>query len=102
MGEESWVEAHARMYGAFGGTAPVLVPDNCKTAIMKNAFDELVVNEQYRRMCEHYGVAVVPARPRRPKDKASVEMNVNVVQRRAMAPLGLATPIRTIFSGISP
>lgn len=38
-------------------------------------------------MCEHYGVAVVPARPRRPKDKASVEMNVNVVQRRAMAPL---------------
>lgn len=87
MGEESWVEAHAHMYGAFGGTAPVLVPYNCKTAIAKNAFDELVVNEQYRRMCEHYGVAVVPARPRRPKDKASVEMNVNVVQRRAMAPL---------------
>ena len=54
----------------FGGSTPILVPDNCKTAITKNAKEALIVNEQYRRMSEHYGCAVVPARVRKPRDKA--------------------------------
>lgn len=46
-----------------------------------------MANEQYRRMAEHYGCAVVPARVRRPKDKAAVEMSVGVVERRVIAAL---------------
>ncbi len=87
MGEESWVTAHVHAFSFFGGSAPILVPDNCKTGIVKNTLDELVTNEQYRRMAEHYGCAVVPARPRRPRDKGSVEAAVGLVERQAMAPL---------------
>lgn len=87
MAEESWISAHVDAFAFFGGTAPLLVPDNCKTGVIKNTLDELVINEQYRRMAEHYGCAVVPARPRRPRDKGSVEMSVGLVERQAMAPL---------------
>ena len=74
--EQAWIDAHAHMFSFFGGATPVLVPDNCKTAVSKNTKEALIVNEQYRRMSEHYGCAVVPARVRRPRDKASVEMGV--------------------------
>ena len=87
MGEESWVTAHVHAFAFFGGSAPILVPDNCKTGVTRNTVDELVINEQYRRMAEHYGCAVVPARPRRPRDKGSVEAAVGLVERQAMAPL---------------
>lgn len=87
MGEESWITAHVHAFTFFGGAAPILVPDNCKTGILKNTLDELIVNAQYRRMAEHYGCAVVPARPRRPRDKGSVEAAVGLVERQAMAPL---------------
>lgn len=85
MGEESWIDGHIRAFREFGGTTPIVVPDNCKTGVIKNTVEELVVNEQYRLMCEHYGVAVVPARVRRPKDKAAVEMSVGVVERKVIA-----------------
>ena len=87
MRAPSWIRAHADAFAFFGGVAPVLVPDNCKTGVLKNTIDELVLNEQYRRMAEHYGCAVVPARPRRPRDKGAVESSVRVVEQRAMAPL---------------
>lgn len=63
------------------------MPDNCRTAITRNAKEALTVNEQHRRMSEHYGCAVVPARVRKPRDKASVEMGVGVIGRRAMMAL---------------
>ncbi len=87
MDERSWVEAHVHAFEHFGGTTPIVAPDNLKTGIKKNTVEGLVVNEQYRRMCEHYNVAVVPARVKRPRDKASVEMSVGVVERRVLAPL---------------
>ena len=85
--EEAWIAAHVHMFSFFGGSTPILVPDNCKTAITRNAKEALIVNEQYRRMSEHYGCAVVPARVRKPRDKASVEMGVGVIERRAMMAL---------------
>ena len=42
MGEESWVAAHIRAFSFFGGSAPILVPDNCKTGIVKNTVEELM------------------------------------------------------------
>lgn len=83
----AWAQAHVSMFAVVGGAAPVLVPDNCKTAVSKNAKEALVVNERYRRMSGHYGCAVVPARARRPRDKASVEMGVGLIERQAMLPL---------------
>ena len=85
--EQAWIDAHAHMFSFFGGATPVLVPDNCKTAVSKNTKEALIVNEQYRRMSEHYGCAVVPARVRRPRDKASVEMGVGLIERQAMLAL---------------
>lgn len=71
MKEESWVEAHAHAFSFFGGSVPILVPDNLKQGIVKNTVDKLAINEQYRRMAEHYGCAVAPARPRKPRDTGS-------------------------------
>lgn len=87
MKEEAWVAAHVNAFNFFGGSTPILVPDNLKAGIIKNTVAELVVNDQYRLMAEHYGTAVVPARPRKPKDKGAVEMSVGVIERRAIAAL---------------
>lgn len=87
MGEESWTAAHVHAFAFLGGSTPIPVPDSCRTGILKNTVEELVVNEQYRRMAEHYGCAVVPAGPRRPRDKGSVEAAVGLVGRQAIAPL---------------
>lgn len=87
MDEESWITAHVHAFSFFGGTTPILVPDNCKTAVIRSTVEELIVNDQYRRMAEYYGCAVVPARPRKPRDKAAVEMGVGIVERQAIAAL---------------
>ena len=87
MKEESWVSAHVHAFSYFGGSVPIITPDNLKQGVIKNTLDELVVNEQYRRMAEYYGCAIVPARPRRPRDKAAIEMGVRVIEQQAMAPL---------------
>lgn len=84
---ESWVTAHTHAFEALGGSAPILVPDNLKTGVTKHTRDEIVLNEVYRRMAEHYNCAIVPARVRKPQDKAAVEMNVRVVTNRVIAPL---------------
>ena len=79
MKEESWVAAHVHAFSFYGGSVPIIVPDNLKQGISKNTFDELVANDQYRRRAEYYGCAVVPARPRRPRGKGAVEMGVRVI-----------------------
>ena len=84
---QSWVRVHTHMFSHLGGAAPYLTPDNAKCAVIKNTKDELIIHEQYRSMAEHYGCAVIPARPRKPRDKAAVEMSVGVVQRQALAAL---------------
>ena len=85
--EEAWVAAHVHMFPFFGGSTPILVPDDCKTATTGNAKEALIVNDQYRRMSGRYGCAVVPARARGPRDKAGVEMGVGVIERQAMMAL---------------
>lgn len=85
--EQAWINAHTHMFTFFGGATPILVPDNCKTAVSKNTKEALIINEQYRRMSEHYGCAVVPARVRKPRDKASVEMGVGLIERKALLAL---------------
>ena len=77
MRQESWLECHIAMYDWFGGSTPRLVPDNLKTGVVKHPRDgEVVLNDAYRELAAHYSAAVLPGRPRKPKDKPSVENTV--------------------------
>ena len=72
------------MCGCFaflGGVPKVVVPDNLKAAVLKVARYDPGLNRTYAEMAEHYGTAVLPARPRKPRDKAKVEVAVQVAQR---------------------
>ena len=74
---KSWITAHVHMYEFFGGVARILVPDNCKTAVVHNGgWKDQQINESYREMAEHYGTAIIPARIRTPKDKPNAEGTV--------------------------
>ena len=78
---KNWIRAHVHMYDYFGGVTTMLVPDNCTTAVNHSRSDWYTaqLNRTYGEMAEHYGTAVVPARVRHPKDKASVEGNVGKI-----------------------
>ena len=77
MKQKSWINAHIHMYEYFGGVARILVPDNCKTAVVHNGgFKDQQINETYQEMAEHYGTAIIPARVRPPKDKPNAEGTV--------------------------
>ena len=77
MKQRSWINAHIHMYEYFGGVARILVPDNCKTAVVHNGgFKDQQINETYQEMVEHYGTAIIPARVRAPKDKPNAEGTV--------------------------
>ena len=57
----------------------MLIPDNCRTAVSKNTRYETVLNKSYQELAEHYNVAVVPARVRKPDDKSAAEGSVRFV-----------------------
>ena len=57
------------------------MPDNAKTAIIKASFYDPQVNRTYAEMAAHYGTAILPARPRKPRDKAKVEQALVIVER---------------------
>ena len=68
--QASWIAAHIHMYEYFGGVAKILVPDNCKTAVIHNGKrKDQQINQTYQELAEHYGTAIIPARVRSPKDK---------------------------------
>ncbi|RVP14369.1 hypothetical protein CN085_14675 [Sinorhizobium meliloti] len=71
-----WIECHILALEFFGGAPALLVPDNAKVAIIKACHFDPQVNRTYCGMAAHYGSAVLPTRPRRPRDKAKVEAAV--------------------------
>ena len=76
-----WIDAHVRAFEAIGGVPHLLVPDNTKTAVIKACLYDPQVNRTYAEMAAHYDTAILPARPRRPRDKAKVEQAVLIVER---------------------
>ena len=67
--QRAWITAHVHMYEHFGGVAKILVPDNCKTAVIHTKdWYTTKLNTTYHEMAEHYGTAIIPARVRKPKD----------------------------------
>ena len=75
-----WIGAHVRLFRFWGATPRLLVPDNLKSAVHKASFYDPEVNRSYGAMAAHYGVGILPARPRRPRDKAAVEAGVRFAQ----------------------
>ena len=74
MAQNSWLRAHVAMYEWFGGSTPRLVCDNLKTGVIAHPREgEVVLNDAYRGLAEHYSAAVLPGRVRKPKDKPSAE-----------------------------
>ena len=82
-----WVNAHLHMVEYFGGATTLWVPDQLKSAITRPCRYEPDVNRSYEDLAAHYGAVVVPARPRKPRDKAVVESGVLVAQRWILARL---------------
>jgi transposase len=76
-----WIGAHTRAFAAIGGVPRLLVPDNTKVAVIKACLYEPQVNRTYAEMAAHYDTAILPARPRRPRDKAKVEVAVLIIER---------------------
>jgi transposase len=82
-----WIGSHTRAFEYFRCSPRVLVPDNLKSGVTKASRYEPDVNPTYTEMAEHYGCAVLPTRPRKPRDKAKVEAGVLIAQRWILAVL---------------
>ncbi len=84
---ENWINCHIKMFNFFKGVPEAIVPDNLKSGIKDACYYEPEINPTYADMAAHYNVAILPARVRKPKDKAKVENGVLNVQRRILASL---------------
>ena len=84
---EDWIGSHQRAFGFIGGVPEIVVPDNLKSGVKSPHRYDPEINRAYADMAEHYGVAVLPARSRKPRDKAKVETAVQIVERSVLAVL---------------
>jgi transposase len=87
QGLANWIDCHVRAFDFFQGTTKLLVPDNPRTGVTRACRYEPDLNRTYHEMAQHYGIAVLPARPRKPRDKAKVENAVGIVERWILAAL---------------
>jgi transposase len=81
QGLADWISGHVGAFEAIGGVPALLVPDNTKVAVIKAYLYDPQINRSYADMAAHYGTAILPARPRRSRDKAKVEQAVLMVER---------------------
>jgi transposase len=91
---EDWTAAHVNAFAFFSGVPEIVVPDNLKAGVTKACRYEPELNPTYLELARYYGVAIIPARVKRPKDKAKVESAVGFAERFILA----ALRNRTFFS----
>jgi len=82
-----WIASHQRAFQFFGGVVELLVPDNLLSGVTKACRYDPQPNATYQEMARHYGCAILPARPYKPKDKSKAEVGVQVVERWILARL---------------
>jgi transposase len=87
QGLKDWIGAHIRAFEFLQGVPKIVVPDNTRSGVSRACRYEPDLNRTYHELAMHYGVAVLPARPRKPRDKAKVEVGVQVVERWIVAAL---------------
>lgn len=86
--QRDFILSHVKAYEFFGGVPKIVVPDNLKSAVIKNnKKDGIVINESYAALARHYNMAVEPARVYKPKDKSKAELGVKGIQRWILASL---------------
>lgn len=78
---QDWVSSHVRALEYFDCVPAAIVPDNLKSGVIKANFYEPGINKLYNLFAKHYDTAILPARARKPRDKAVVESNVLHLQR---------------------
>jgi len=83
----SWIAAHIHTFEYIEGVPAILVPDNLKAGVTTPDRYEPELNPTYRELAAYYGATIIPARVRRPRDKAKVENAVQQVERWVLAPL---------------
>jgi transposase len=76
-----WIGGHIRAAEEFGGVPRIVRPDNLKAGVKSPCWYEPEINPTYQAWTDHYDAAVIPARVRKPQDKASVENGVLSVER---------------------
>ena len=89
-----WIASHVRAFQFMGGSTELLIPDNLRSAVSRANRYEPDTNPTYHDLACHYAVAVLPARVKKPRDKAKAEVGVQVVERWVLA----ALRNRTFFS----
>ena len=82
-----WIASHVRAFEWLGGVTAVVVPDQLKTGVSRACRYEPEIQRGYEEMAHHYGTVIVPARPAHPRDKAKVEVGVQIVERWVLARL---------------
>jgi transposase len=85
--KQSYITAHVNALKYYGALPLLIVPDNDKSAVTKVSRYDPEINRTYYEMAEHYGVAILPARPAKPRDKAIVETSVGIIETWIMAAL---------------
>jgi transposase len=87
QGLPDWIGSHLRAFSFFGGAPELLVCDNLKSGVTAACFYDPDLQRTYAEMAAHYGCAILPARVRKPRDKAKVEAGVQGIEERILAPL---------------
>jgi len=82
-----WIGAHTRAFTFFDCVPAILVPDNLRSGVDRAHRYEPTINRSYAEMAAHYGTAIIPARPNKPRDKAKVEVGVQIAERQILAAL---------------
>lgn len=80
-----FIASHVRTFGFIGGVTALVVPDQLKSGVTTSCWYDPAIQRTYEELAGHYGTAVLPARPKKPRDKAKVEVAVQVVQRWVLA-----------------
>lgn len=83
----AWISGHCHAFAFYQGVAALTIPDNPKAAVLRPCRYEPGLNKTYGELAEHFGTVILPARVRKPKDKASVESGVLLVERQILAAL---------------
>src|SRR5262249_4916324 len=82
-----WIGAHVNAFTAISGVPGAVVCDNLKSGVTATCRYEPGINRTYQDLATHYGTAILPTRPRKPRDKAKVEVGVLIIERYVLARL---------------
>jgi len=79
MTQGNWLQAHIDAFERIGGVPEQVVPDNPRTGVSRACRYDPDLNPAYQELAEHYAVAVIPARPGKPRDKGYVAYCTSLV-----------------------